>query len=294
MKGIIRAGGNGTRLYPSTKAVNKHFFPVYDKPAIYYPVSLLIMTGVTEILLSVFRKDLSAYYELFGDGNRFGISIRYQPENRPMAVPETLLENSDFIGTDTVAVALGDNVFIGEQLSGTMRLAAKHFQKTKGATVFCKEVDDPRDYGVLEYDVDGRIRSLESKPQNPRSKYAVTGVFFFDATVFDTIKRTKPSENGSVNFGDMLRQYLSEGRLHSEILDEGIQWFDTGTPERLWQAGNAVRAFQNRHSVCAGSIEEAAFENGLIDKNRFLALSEEINTSEYGRRLEEHASVRFK
>ena len=289
MKGIVRAGGSGTRLYPSTRAVNKHFFPIYDKPAVYYPISLLITAGVTEILLSIFQKDRQAYYELLGDGSRFGVSIRYQAEDRPMTIPETLTACRDFVGTQSIAIALGDNVFLGEGLRQSVRSAAERFCETGGAAVFCKAVEDPRDFGVLDYNADGSIRALESKPREPRSNFAVTGLFFFDADVFETIKRTKPSEDGSVNFAEMLRQYLREGRLHSEILGEGVQWFDTGTPERLYQACGAVRAFQQRHSVCAGSIEEAAFDCGLIDKERLLVLSEALKPTAYGRHLAQRA-----
>jgi len=285
MKGIVRAGGSGTRLYPSTKAVNKHFFPIYDKPAVYYPISLLIQAGVTEIMLSVFQKDQQAYYDLLGDGSRFGVSIRYQAEGRPMTIPETLVACKEFIGTQPFAVALGDNVYLGDGLRQSMRSAVDRFDKTGGAVVFCKAVEDPRDYGVLEYSADGSIRSLESKPREPKSNYAVTGLFFFDAEVFETIKRTKPSEDGSVNFADMLRQYLKENRLYSEILGDGIRWFDTGTPERLYHACCAVRNYQHSSETYAGSIEEAAFECGLIDRDRLRALSEELKPTAYGRHL---------
>ena len=285
MKGIVRAGGSGTRLYPSTKAVNKHFFPIYDKPAVYYPISLLITAGVTEILLSVFEKDAQAYFDLLGDGDRFGVSIRYQAEDRPMTIPETLVKCADFIGTQSAAVALGDNVFLGEGLRRSMCGAVDRFCAAGGATVFCKEVEDPRDYGVLNFNADGSICSLESKPRNPRSNYAVTGLFFFDSDVFETIKRTEPSEDGSVNFADMLRQFLKDGKLHSEILDESVLWFDTGTPERMYQACSAVRAFQKCHAAYAGSIEEAAFDRGLIDAERLQSLSEALKPTAYGRHL---------
>ena len=291
MKGIIRAGGSGTRLYPATRAVNKHFFPIYDKPAIYYPVSLLIGAGVTELLLCVFEKDLQAYRELFGDGGSFGVSIRYQAENRPMTVPETLLESRAFLGTEAFAVALGDNVFLGEALPRRIREAAARFETKKGAAVFCKAVDDPRDYGVLEYDGEGAIRSLESKPRSPKSNYAVTGLFFFDRDVFETIGRTKPASDGSVNFGDLLRQYLKEGRLHSEILDGDIQWFDTGTPERMYQACTAVRAFQQEHGVYAGSVADAAFDAGLIGAARLAELSAALKPTDYGAHLARRAAI---
>ncbi|MDO5132286.1 MAG: sugar phosphate nucleotidyltransferase [Eubacteriales bacterium] len=289
MIGIVRGGGNGTRLYPSTKAVNKHFFPVYDKPAIYYPISLLIQAGITDIIFRVNFRDQQTYRDLLGDGSRFGVSIRYQEETETVTIPGTLMECRALIGTQPAAVALGDNVFIGENLRQRLRGAVERFYENGGASVFCKAVEDPREFGVVEYDADGRILSLESKPRNPRSNYAVTGLFFFDETMFETIERTKPSEDGSVNFAEMLRQYLREGRLHSEILDDGVQWFDTGTPERLFQASAAVRDFQNSHASCAGSIEEAAFDCGRIDRNRLLELSAELHPTAYAEYLARRA-----
>ena len=289
MIGIVRGGGSGTRLYPSTLAVNKHFFPVYDKPAIYYPISLLIQAGVTDIILRVNLKDQQTYRDLLGDGSRFGVSIRYQERTETGTISDTLMECRDLIGTQPAAVALGDNVFIAENLRQRLRGAVERFYENGGAAVFCKAVEDPREFGVVEYDADGRILSLDSKPQNPRSNYAVTGLFFFDETVFETIERTKPSEDGSVNFAEMLRQSLREGRLHSEILDDGVQWFDTGTPERLFQASAAVRDFQNSHASLAGSIEEAAFDCGRIDKNRLLDLSRELYPTAYAKHLARRA-----
>ena len=289
MKGIIRAGGYGTRLYPSTRAVNKHFFPVYDKPVVYYPLSLLIMTGVTKILLVVFPKDRQAYFDLLGDGSSFGVSISYQIQSEPVGLPESLMECRDFIGSESIVVALGDNVFFGEHLRRDIQGAAERFQKRKGATVFCKSVEDPRDFGVLEYGSDGRICSIEHNPRNPKSNYAVTGLFFFDADVFDTISRTETAEDGSVVFVQLLRQYLKEGRLYAEKLDESVRWFDTGTPERLYLASRAVREYQRNFGACTGSIEEAAFNAGLIDTDRLLALAAELKPAAYGRYLEEYA-----
>ena len=289
MKGIIRGGGQGTRLHPCTKAVNKVLFPVYDKPAVYYPISLLIMAGVTDILIDVSAEHQEAYYRLLGDGSRFGINISYFIEERTMTPPEMFLQCRSFIGTDSVVVALGDNIFVGEDIRQTLEDAAENFEKTKGATVFCKEVDDPWNYGVVEYKGDGSICSLESKPRIPKSNNAVTGLFFFDDTLFEVIGRTKPAEDGSIVLADLLVEYLRDGRLNSVLLNEGIQWFDAGTPERLYLASGAVRAFQQSHETLAGSIEEAAFEKGLIDRNRLSELAADMSAAPLGQYLAELA-----
>lgn len=285
MKGIIRAGGLGTRLYPSTRAVNKQLIPVYDKPAVYYSISLLMMAGITEIQIASAPRYLQAYQELLGDGSGFGISISYQAENGTVSFPDALLEGRDHIGTQSVAVALGDNVFIGETLRQRMQDAVKRFQKTKGAVVFSKAVADPREYGVLEFDGSGSIRSLESKPQNPRGNDAVTGLFFFDANVIEIIEKAKAVAGPSFTLADLLRIYLGEGRLHCERLDESIQWYDMGTPERLYLACSAVRDFQRRNGSFAGSVEEIAFDSGLIDQKQLLALSARMGNTEYGKYL---------
>jgi len=291
MKGIIRAGGLGTRLYPSTKAVNKQLIPVYDKPAVYYSISLLMMAGITEIQIASAPRYLQAYQELLGDGSGFGISISYQAENGTVSFPDALLEGRDHIGTQSVAVALGDNVFIGETLCQRMQDAVKRFQKTKGAVVFSKTVADPREYGVLEFDGSGSIRSLESKPQNPRGNDAVTGLFFFDANVIEIIEKAKAVAGPSFTLADLLRIYLGEGRLHCERLDESIQWYDMGTPERLYLACSAVRDFQRRNGSFAGSVEEIAFDSGLIDQKQLLALSAGMGNTEYGKYLAGRASA---
>lgn len=289
MKGIIRGGGQGTRLHPSTKAVNKNLYPVYDKPAIYYPISLLIMAGVREFMISISPDNLKAYYNLLGDGSRFGIDITYHFEPRDITPPDLFLECRGFIGTDSVAVALGDNIFVGEDIRQTLEDAAENFEKTKGATVFCKEVDDPWNYGVVEYKGDGSICSLESKPRIPKSNNAVTGLFFFDDTLFEVIGRTKPAEDGSIVLADLLVEYLRGGRLNSVLLNEGIRWFDAGTPERLYLASGAVRAFQQSHETLVGSIEEAAFEKGLIDRNRLSELAADMSAAPLGQYLAELA-----
>lgn len=290
MKGIIRAGGRSTRLYPSSRAVSKLLFPVYDKPAIYYPLSLLIMTGVTEILINVLEKDYQAFYELLGDGSRFGISISYLLLNDgPISLPETLMRSKTFIGKESIAIALGDNIFFGENLYQKLQDAVELFQKRNGATLFYKTVDDPRDYGVLEFDSNNKICSIESNPSNPKSNYAVTGLFFFKPDIFETIEKTKVSQGGSVSFLGMLRQYIKEDRLYSENLDDSIQWFDVGTPERLYLACSAVRDFQSSHTTYVGSVEEAALKRGLIDSNQLLKLAKEIKHNAYGRYLVELA-----
>ena len=249
------------------------------------------MAGITEIQIASAPRYLQAYQELLGDGSGFGISISYQAENGTVSFPDALLEGRDHIGTQSVAVALGDNVFIGETLRQRMQDAVKRFQKTKGAVVFSKTVADPREYGVLEFDGSGSIRSLESKPQNPRGNDAVTGLFFFDANVIEIIEKAKAVAGPSFTLADLLRIYLGEGRLHCERLDESIQWYDMGTPERLYLACSAVRDFQRRHASFAGSIEETAFDSGLIDSKQLLALSARMCNTEYGKYLADRASA---
>lgn len=294
MKGIIMAGGCGTRLYPTTKIINKTLLPVYDKPMIYYPLSLLLMAGVREILLVLAERELTAYRELLGDGSRYGICIRYAVEEQPLGTCGAFLLGRDFIGDEAFALALGDNIFFGQGLADIVKSASERFEINGGAQIFCRHVEDPRDFGVVEFDSDGGIRTLESKPQNPKSHYAVTGLFFFDPEVTDLAKADGQSEGALVEFPLLLKNYLACGRLHSVILDEDIQWFDAGTPQRLFDASAAVRTFQESRGQYAGCLEGTAFECGLIDRERLSVLSAGLLSTEYGRHLQSLAEGKSK
>lgn len=290
MKGIIMAGGCGTRLYPTTKAVNKTLLPVYDKPMIYYPLSLLMAAGVREILLVLSQKELPAFRELLGDGRRFGVHISYMIEEKPLGTGGAFLLCRDFIGNDAFALALGDNIFFGQGLESVVKSAAEKFVISGGAQIFCRYVEDPRDFGVIEFDADGGIRALESKPQKPKSHYAVTGLFFFDQEVVELVKTVARSDDGLVDFPELLRHYLIHGKLHSVILDEDIRWFDAGTPQRLFEASAAVKAFQESHKKYAGCIEEIAYDCSLISLAQLSDLSAGMPNTEYGRHLLELAA----
>lgn len=289
MKAIIRAGGFGTRLNPTTNVVNKLFLPVYDKPNIYYSISLLIMAGITDITLCFSPKDSEAYQSLLGDGSNLGISLHYMEESGPTRIQDSIMECKDFIANDSFAVTLGDNVFFGRTLQKCICDSMARFSRTGGAAVFCKAVDDARDYGVLNCDADGKILSLNNKSAEPRSNLAVTGLFFFDSGVFDVIERTDSSKEGVVTFADLLRQYLAENRLHAAFFDEDTRWFDTGTPERLFQAASAVRRYQQDYNTSVGSIEKEAFDQQLIGASKLKELASRIGHTSYGQYLSGYA-----
>ena len=285
MKGIIMGGGHGTRLYPSTRAINKSLIPVYDKPMIYYPVTLLLMAGVTDILIMGEKRDLVAYQTLLGDGSRFGLRFRYEIDRLRYGTAGALINARHFIGSDRVAIALGDNVFIGEHLCRDVTAAAKRFEETGGAMVFCHYEEDSRSFGVVEYDGQGNILSLQNRSQTPISHYAVTGLFFFDNRGIELVEQMEIREDGTISLPEFLRKHLQLGRLHSTILDETIQWFDAGTPRRLLTASEAVRAFQDAHGKYAGCIEETAAEMGLIDAQQLRVLAQDLESTEYGEYL---------
>lgn len=285
MKGIIMGGGHGTRLYPSTRAINKSLIPVYDKPMIYYPVTLLMMAGVKDIMIFGADKDLISYRELLGDGSQFGIQICYRLDEPRLGAAGSLINARDFIGEDMTAVALGDNVFIGRNLANVILTAANRFKETGGAEIFCHYEKDPRSFGVVEYDDKGNILSLQSKPQTPISNYAVTGLFFFDNKTIEMAEKTEVCEDGTINLPELLRHHLQDGRLRSVILDDDIQWFDVGTPQRLLEASEAVKEFQDTHEEYAGCIEEAAAARGLIDAEQLRVLAHAMGNTEYGKHI---------
>ena len=279
------AGGCGTRLYPTTKAVNKSLLPVYDKPMIYYQISLLMTAGVREILINISPGELHRYQALLGDGSRYGIQIRYAVENKPLGIIRALIDFREFINGEAFAMMLGDNIFLGQGLDRTVQLATEAFETCKGAEVFCRYVSNPRDFGVVEFDDHGGIRTLESKPQEPRSHYAVTGLFFFQPEIVDVAKKVRDTEGRFMELSELLKYCLTLGQLHSVILDEDIQWFDAGTPQRMFEAAAAVKAYQEKYKKYAGCIEEIAFDHGLIGSERLAALSSGLLNTDYGRHI---------
>lgn len=277
-KGIILAGGSGTRLYPVTASTSKHLLPVYDKPMIYYPLSVLMLAGIREILLITTREDCQAYKRLLGDGAKWGISLSYKVQPEPGGLPQAFLIGEEFIAESPCAMILGDNLFYGQGLTGLLRKAAGH---ESGATLFAYPMKDPKPYGVIEFDLEDRIVSIEEKPGTPKSNFAVSGLYFYDGTVVEKSKRLSPSKRGELEITDLNRLYLEEGTLRAERFGRGFAWLDAGTPESLLEASKFVSTIQNRQGLMISCPEEIAWRHGFIDRTQFLDCTRRMSKGPY-------------
>lgn len=282
MKGIILAGGSGTRLYPLTKAVSKQMMPVYDKPMIYYPLSILMLAGIREVLIISTPRDLPMFESLFGTGEQLGLKMSYAVQTEPRGLADAFIVGEEFIGTDSVALILGDNIFYGQSFSKMLREIAA---REKGATIFGYYVRDPREYGVVEFDENGMAISIEEKPEKPKSKYAVPGLYFYDNDVVEIAKNVKPSARGEIEITSVNNAYLQRGDLHVQTLGRGFAWLDTGSHDMLLDAADFVAAFQKRQGMYISCIEEIAYRRGFIDKEQLISLAQPLLKTEYGQYL---------
>lgn len=282
MKGIVLAGGRGTRLYPMTKAVSKQLLPIYDKPLIYYPLSILLLAGLQDILIISTPEDTPVYEKLLGDGSRLGVCLSYQVQQAPRGLAEAFIIGESFIGTDSVCLILGDNMFYGQNMS---RILWNARDRKSGATIFGYPVKDPRTFGVVEFDKDRNVLSLEEKPSIPKSNYAVPGLYFYDNQVVDIAKRIRPSSRGELEITSVNNEYLRMGQLHVELMGRGMAWLDTGTPQGMLKAAEYVEAVQSRQGFYISCLEEIAWRRGFISRAQLQTLGEELKMTEYGQYL---------
>ena len=281
MKGIILAGGSGTRLHPLTLSISKQLMPVYDKPMIYYPLSTLIYAGIKEILIISTPKDLPLFQDLLGDGAKYGCHFEYAEQEKPNGLAEAFIIGSDFIGKDKVALILGDNIFYGTGLAKLLQAN----NEPNGGIIYAYRVQDPERYGVVEFDKDGQAISIEEKPESPKSNFAVPGIYFYDNSVVEIAKKLSPSKRGELEITDINKVYLNQGNLHVSILDRGTAWLDTGTFQSLMQAAQFVEVIEERQGLKIGAIEGAAFEMGFINEEELKTLAEPLMKSGYGKNL---------
>jgi glucose-1-phosphate thymidylyltransferase len=282
MKGIVLAGGSGTRLYPITKAISKQLLPLYDKPMIYYPISVLMLAGIKEILIISTPRDLPMYEDLLGDGSDFGISFSYKVQEKPNGLAEAFIVGEDFIGDDNVALILGDNIFHGHRFT---EILEKSVKLDKGAIIFGYYTNNPEAFGVVEFDEEGNVLSIEEKPKKPKSNYVVPGLYFYDNEVIEIAKNVKPSERGEVEITSVNEEYLKRGKLKVELLGRGMAWLDTGTHQGLLEAANFIETVQKRQSLYIACLEEIAYNKGYISKEKLLELAESLKKTDYGEYL---------
>ena len=285
MKGIILAGGSGSRLYPITKAVSKQLLPIYDKPMIYYPLSVLMLAGIKDILIISTPEDIGNFERLFGNGNQFGLRISYKVQPSPDGLAQAFILGEEFIGNDNVALILGDNIFYGHGLPKLLKSARENVEKEEIATVFGYYVKDPKRYGVAEFDENGNVISVEEKPENPKSNYAVTGLYFYTNEVVDIAKKVKPSTRGELEITSVNQEYLNRKRLKAELMGRGFAWLDTGTHESLIDAGRFIETIETRQGLKISCIEEIAFKKGFIDAKQLRKLAESLSKNQYGEYL---------
>ncbi len=285
MKGIILAGGSGTRLYPITMTVCKQLLPIYDKPMIYYPLSMLMFAGIKDILIISTPQDLPRFKDIFGDGSHLGLHFSYQEQLRPNGLAEAFILGEHFIGNDDVCLILGDNTFYGHGLIEILRKSVEDVKTQRGATVFGYYVTDPERYGIVEFDKTGKVLSFDEKPKNPKSHYAVTGLYFYDNDVVRIAKGVRPSERGELEITEVNNEYLRQGKIRVELFGRGFAWLDTGTHKSLLEAGEFIATIEKRQGLKIACIEEIAYRLGYIDQNQLLRLAEPLKKSGYGQYL---------